>query len=247
MNYLLPESRRPSSGPALTGDDNALVDVDGMYKSTIVSSDGKDVFEGKVPQDFNIDLANNWDPIDGLAEALPAAAGISQAVDSVTRRVLGGKQKFKYLSPQTWSGPSYLSLSIPFDLVNWKSSKEDVLTPLAAMLRLVTPETDKLGRMLIPGPSPVAEAISQYRKNTKEGQAGDASSLVTGKIFTCTIGNFFQMTPCVIKNVSAAFDGMFEHGSGLPMSVEMNVQIESYYPVSREDIETWFSTDRWGV
>jgi hypothetical protein len=255
MNYLITDSSAVSlpNGSSANSSKSDLIDVDGMYKSSIVSSDGEDRFEGYVPEDFSFDLANNWDPIGGLGDAIPGLSAITGSLDQVSKRTLGGVQPFKYFSPQTWNGPSYLSLTLPFELNNWESSASDVLDPMVSMMRLVTPSTDRLGRLQVPGPNPIKSGLEQYADQAKSSSesggtvSGDYTDFLEGKIFKCTVGNFFFMEPCVITNVSAAVDGQFEHGSGLPMSVVMNVQLQSYYPVSREDIEAWFYASRNGI
>tara|TARA_B100000214_G_scaffold357534_2_gene317274 strand:+ start:80029 stop:80757 length:729 start_codon:yes stop_codon:yes gene_type:complete len=242
MNYLTTAFGRPD-GSDVGQSQDGLIHVDGMYKTRIESLDGVDVFEGYIPEDFSFSLANNWDPMGGLAEAVPGVANVAQLVDSISKRSLGGSQKVKYASPQTWSGPSYLSISLPFELSAWKSGAQDVHKPMVNMLRLITPELDDFGRTRVPGPSPILTAIDAYSK----GQNQDVSSLIENRIFKCTIGNFFSMSPCIITDVQVAVDGQFEHDSGLPISSTMNVDVQSYWPVSRDDIDTWFKTETFGI
>lgn len=243
MNYLIGNVTKPINPRS---DDNSYVDVDGMYKSQIRAiSGGNEVFTGYVPEDFQINLANNWDPIGGLGDAIPGLSGVTNAVDGASKRLLGGVQPLKYLSPQTWSGPSYLTISLPFELHNWTSAESNVLSPMLSMMKLVTPSTDPVGRLIVPGPSPVKTAIESY--TASEGGDADYSSLISGKIFACSVGTFFEMSPCIITDVTAAMDGQFEHSTGLPMSVSLNVQVQSYYPVSREDIDAWFFASEYGL
>jgi hypothetical protein len=59
------------------------------------------------------------------------------------------------------------------------------------------------------------------------------------KAFTLNIGTFWKMFPAVVSNVTSNFSSAFEHGTGHPISVEFNIQVESYFTPTKFDFENW--------
>jgi hypothetical protein len=250
-NYLNASTGRPvGSNNRGTKKKNELIHVDGKYLTTISAADSSynnedNVFnfEGYVPEDFNIDIESNWEPFGGLS-ALPGF----DKLDTFSKLGRGGTLANKFLSPQLWGGPSYLSLTLPFELQSWSDSRKDVLNPLVNMLSLISPGISNASGILdVPGPVPLKQAfksITAYTLKNKEGAPPPEAVELGGRIYTCTVGTFFKMTPCIITSVSTAFDSQFDDTNGLPISAVMNVQLQSYYPVTVEDIRTWFQVDK---
>lgn len=251
-NYLIPSVGRPiaaSSGGTASKRD--LITVDDMYltKITSRSNDGEsESFTGYVPEDFNIDLSGEWEPFGGFSELIQSVAGsgVTDVVQTINKGAIGGKLANKFLTPQVWNGPSYLSLDLPIELNAWENTKKDVVDPIKSLMKLIAPSTSPAGMVNIPGPSPVEQigrALQGRFSNPNQTQQAqqNAEELLAGRIITVEIGTFFRMEPCIITNVNTAFDALFEHGTGLPISSVVNVQVQSYYPVMAEDIENWFN------
>lgn len=63
--------------------------------------------------------------------------------------------------------------------------------------------------------------------------------LMLNKAFTLRVGTFWHMFPAIVTNVTSNFSSLFEHETGHPISVEFNIQIESYFTPTKYDIENW--------
>lgn len=239
-NYLQPSASRPASvQSAASAGVGSIPDIDGAYTTEIIAEDdGKQsfVFKGYIPEDFNFDLDSNWSPQGGINEfaqdALNSATrGVAGAVQ---QGAFGGRPVFKQGSYQTWEGPSYLGITLPFELVAWSSGKEDVLDPIIAMLSLVTPLEQDNGLLLPPGLSPLEAAL---------GNSGGPGEF-KGRRISVRIGDFFFMDknedPALITNVSTAVESQFEVGTGVPISATMNVNIISYYPMTDKSVQRIF-------
>lgn len=248
-NYLQKNASRPSGINASSSSGYAggtLPEIDGAYKTTLRAYDGgveTYVFRGYVPEDFNIDLEANWSPKGGLNQFLQDKANqvTRGASDLVQNTVLGGRVGLsRKASYHTWDGPSYLQISLPFSLVAWSSAKEDVLSPMVTMMSLVSAREDEDGVFRAPGLSPFGAAVS-----TKDSKTEDANSELSGLSIGCTIGNFMTLghdtDPCLITNVQSAIESKFDIIDGLPMSVLMNVNITTFYPITDRSLHRIFN------
>lgn len=65
------------------------------------------------------------------------------------------------------------------------------------------------------------------------------NNAMLNKAFTLNIGTFWKMFPAVVSNVTSNFSSAFEHGTGHPISVEFNIQVESYFTPTKFDFENW--------
>lgn len=236
-NYLQPSASRPANiQSAAASGIGSIPDIDGAYTTEIIAEDdGKQsfVFKGYIPEDFNFDLDSNWSPQGGINDVLQNTAsnltgGVSDLVQTGTQ---GGRVANKFGSYQTWEGPSYLGITLPFELVAWSSGKEDVLDPIIAMLSLITPREQEAGLLLPPGLSPIDAAANSTQRE------------FSGRSIRVRIGDFFYMgkeDPALITNVSTAIESQFEVGTGVPISATMNVNITSYYPMTDKSIQRIF-------
>lgn len=242
-NYLQKDAARPvssqSSGVVGTG---SIPDVDGMYTTEITASDDgvtSFVFKGYIPEDFNIDMDANWSPNGGINEAITGAvdSATGGAASAISNATLGGKPvPSRQGSYHTWDGPSYLSLTLPFELMAWSSGQTDVLDPMVAMMSLISPREqagpealqDSNGQggglLLPPGLSPAEAVLDSGNRE------------FAGRRISCRVGKFFHLDgindPCLITNVSTAIDSQFEDQTGIPISAVMNVQLVSYFPMT---------------
>jgi hypothetical protein len=217
-----------------------------MYRTSIEARGPEGnvlTFNGYVPEDFNITIDSEWEPFGGLSEALGGRA--IEAAQNINKATVGGKLVNKYLTPQVWGGPSYLQIDLPFELNSWENTQKDVMDPIVALLRLVTPTTSSAGMLATPGPSPVEQAVNQLNNGQQIDQSPE--NLLTGRIITLQVGEFFRMTPCLITSVQSTFAAQFDHNSKLPIASTVNVALQSYYPVTSEDIQVWFNYNNGGA
>lgn len=90
----------------------------------------------------------------------------------------------------------------------------------------------------IPGQVMDNKFLSGPLNNAKDWEA-KLNNAMLDKAFTLNIGTFWKMFPAVVTNVTSNFSSAFEHGTGHPISVEFNIQVESYFTPTKYDFENW--------
>lgn len=110
----------------------------------------------------------------------------------------------------------------------------------------INPGDIKVGNVdqIISTANSAADAVTN--KNFFKGGLGNAEQwdaklqdMMLNKAFTLRVGTFWHMFPAIVTNVTSNFSSMFEHETGHPISVEFNIQIESYFTPTKYDIENW--------
>lgn len=246
-NYLVQKAGRPFP-LSLTSKQDDLAYIDPMYKMRLYSrgnSAGSIDIEGYVPESFQLNIASDWGAvhdgsmIDVAANLIP---GASQALQVASKGAEAGGLSTRIWqgSAQQWSGGSYLDFSLPFKVRAWIDTEGEVMGPLRNILKLVTPTLVAGGAMLAPGPTPV----SQISKDLLQAVGADtlseaATSVLGGEVIRLEIGTWFRMYPCVIQSVNVEIDSLFEHGTGNPMSVNFEINVKSYYTVTRQQLDEW--------
>lgn len=237
-NYLTKATGRPNAAP--TGGKNDY-HLDDMYKTRVFNADYSIDFEGKMPEDFALALSGNWG--EGLQAAMQdvqsAVLGSAERPAEYLAQAAGISTRNKIMTARTWEQPAYLSFSLPIGLTAYGNTQEEVIIKLRKLLKLTAPKMGAGGLTLqSPGPVPAKLIAEQF------GSVGhDLASQLKGEILTVQVGTFFTMTPIIIQNVSANFDGLMEHGTGNPISVSVILEIESYFAVTAEDIDLWLHGD----
>lgn len=239
-NYLVNSTGRPNATPK--GGDKYWVDL--MYQTRLFNNNKENPidFSGKMPEDFALSLAGNW------------GAGLQSAMQDATSSILGQHERTaeymaqaagistrnKIMTARTWEDPAYLSFSIPIGLTAYGDTQEDVIMNLRKLLKLTAPSV-AAGGLTLKSPGPVPAKLIAQATGTDFG--AELAQKLSGEILTVQVGTFFTMTPVVVQNVSANFDGLMEHGTGNPISVSVQVEVESYFAVTADDIDLWLHGD----
>ena len=256
-NYLTPSTGRPT-GIALAGTRSKkdVQYVDQMYKVRVYNRGSSNPIDisGYTPEDFAINIMANWD------EPFGAASDIGGSVQAVSQGFAGstvaagirafGRNSNIAGSAKVWSGGTSLLFDLPLKVSAYDDTREEVMEPFKKILMLCAPDLGAGGMLVAPGPIP-PELLKGVLGNLKnlQGTTGTAQqwentlkAALEESAFYLEIGKFFKMFPAIITNVSANFNGMFEHGTGFPTSVELNLTIESYLTPTKYDIENWVLT-----
>lgn len=221
-----------------------LIQVNDIHKTKIYTESGLS-FEGYVPSDFQISLQTEWGPIFPSMSASELAAQVTGqplgGIEAIAQ-AFGGSTKSRALSAQAWQGPAYLQISLPIQIDAYSDTKVEIINRLINISKFTTPTESDLGMLIAPGPVPALAVLGELAA----GIGSEASfksitdNITKDQRIYCRVGKFFQMDPCVVTSVVAAFNGQPEDGTGNPMSVEFNIEISSYFAVVHSDIERWF-------
>lgn len=242
-NYFMRGAATVAAGAARGRDD--MVHVDRMYQLHLHNKAGTVKFSGYVPEDFNISLASNWSAPFGNMSMGDAQSGTAQALNA-TVKFAGASTIHKLASARVWDSPQYLTLELPIFLDAYHSTQEEVMDPMVQLLSMAAP--DEVGGLLIPpGPAPAKEVL-----NAAMNMVSDTTGIAHDKefdsqeAFTVRLGTFFAMTPAIITNVSASGDCAFEDITGKPIAADFMVTVESYFAVTRKDLQAWFNPQSLG-
>jgi hypothetical protein len=207
--------------------------VPNMYVARLFTADQKLDLVTNLPARFPIGLATGWDtpfnqPLSDLAgQSVGGRTGQFIQAAGTLGRVIGQTTQHKWMSGAVWNNGSCITISeIPFVLIAYKDPIEEVLKPFQTLLKMVAPEENAYGLLQSPGP---------HLLNEK-----DLTSL-GGDNITLQIGNFFTMNPCIIESVNGDFDTQFDQ-RGTPISMTMSVTVKSFWSVSKQDVDKFFTT-----
>lgn len=229
MNYL----KRNVSGitvPAASPQQSSGIHVDAIHKTHIYNQSGTLSFQGYVPADFQITLQSQWGPMFPTMSVAETVAGQQGAMLERAAGAAGASSKMKVLSAQMWEGPAYLELSLPIHLIALRSTKDEVIKKLQDISLFVTPGIEPSGVLVPPGPVPLGEIASQM---------GVDININEDQLIVCQLGKWFRMTPCIVTSVTAAVSSQPEHETGNPMTIDLNVELRSYFAVTKDDIRAW--------
>lgn len=252
-NYLLFDLPNPPANPnqGARGDKNDLIQVDSIHTTHIYNQSGSLYFQGYVPTDFQISLQSQWGPLfPSMSIAELGFGGAGTTAERIFGSV-GASSKTRSLSAQLWEGPAYLEISLPIQINAYADTKREIIDKLVSISSFVVPGLDaSTGGLIPPGPVPALQAISDLAN--RAGVAGEVGAAVNEQInaatnniteeqtIICQVGRFFRMTPCIVTNVVAAFNGQPEDETSNPMAVDFNLELRSYFAVTKEDIAVWF-------
>lgn len=245
MNFLMTDVAGLTL-PAPVASINALdaIEVNAIHRTQIYNQSGKLSFEGFVPSDFQISLQTEWGPMFPSMSASEIAAqitGKSLGRIETIAQAFGGSTKAQALSAQAWQGPAYLQISLPIQIDAYTDTRKEIIDRLIAISKFTTPSESGLGMLVAPGPIPAQAISGNILGLFSSGAETYLESVSEDNIFYCRVGKFFQMHPCVVTSVVAAFNGQPEDGTGNPMSVEFNIELTSYFAVTHNDIIAWFA------
>ena len=249
-NYLTPANGRPAAQLGGTRSKTDVQHVEKMYKTRIYNRPnlaGGISISGYTPEDFAINIMANWDePLAGMSDV---GAVLGDAVGGPLGGILSSGLKLSGRnaniagSSKVWQGGSSLSFELPMKISAYDDTTKEIMTPLKRVLKLCTPFLDTGGMLIAPGPNPIEFSKILLSAGNISGSADNwqkaLEKALTKTAFYLEIGTFFKMFPCVITNVSAQFNGMFEEGTGFPTSIELNLTVESYLTPTSYDIDNW--------
>lgn len=181
-----------------------------------------------LPENYQLQLSTNFDnpfnsPLSNLLDGKAAQA--AQTAESATTAATGFTSRTKWLSSAVWQGGNLFKLVVPFVIVAQDNAATDVVRIMRNLLKLVAPSEEN-GVLKAPGPN----------LKTAYSEGNDA----TGELITIRLGDFFEMTPCVIEDVNCDFDTQMDNNSKCPISVTITVSITSYWVTTRQDLDKYF-------
>lgn len=252
-NYLMKSDGAARVAPAATSSKENFIDVDNMYKLRLYNKSQTIKFVGYIPPDFSFALDSNWvAPYTETTLNNVAQDGIKHIFKGVgdkgTRTgdilqsgmTLGGGSTFmKAASAKKWAGPSFFGIDLPIFVDAYTDTKTEVIDNIIALLSLCAP-SEKAGLIIPPGPRPIDQIAGSVIDSANQLGANIQNPVDDEESFIVEIGNFFKMDSCVVENVSANFDNVWEDGTGNPISVDFVLRVSSYFAVTREDIRKWF-------
>lgn len=207
-----------------------------MYTARLFNKDHSLDITTNLPARFPIGLTTGWDtpfnqPLADLAANMANAAGFGRTGSAIQTagkfgQATGQTTQHKWMSGAVWNNGSCITISeIPFVLMAKTNPKEEIMKPFQTLLKMVAPDESTAGLLKAPGPHLIGETV---------GELG-------GDILTLQIGSFFTMTPCLLESVNGEFDTQFDQ-SGTPISLTMSVTVKSFFSVSKQDIEKFFTS-----
>lgn len=251
MNYLrkTAATARPNSELRKASD---ILHVDGMYLVSLSNGKGTS-FKGYTPADLSFSISSAWtapyaemDLLQGAADRFTTgrAAAVANSAIKASRKI-GVTQFYHALSGKQWTEPQWLNIDLPIFLHAQGNAKDDVTRKALEALKAVSP-TSVGGMLLAPGPIPAVEiamdAVNSVMGVVPNYVSTDGLSLPSqmDEAFTLSIGNFFLMPKCIVTNINTKFDGRFQEGNGHPISADLMMTVESYFAVTKQDLDSWF-------
>lgn len=204
------------------------------YTAQLITSGGSGSpinITAPLPANYQLGLSTNYDnPFNSpLSSMIGGKTGqIAQSVEPIANAATGATSRNKWLSISTWTGGNAFQLTVPFVIVAETDAATEVVKRMRDLLKLAAPSEDGAGMLTAPGPN--------VRKVTS------ASEENTGELITLRLGDFFKMSPCILESVTCDFDTQMEDESRCPMSVTITVGIKSYFVVTRQDLDIYFSS-----
>lgn len=204
-----------------------------MYSAELLATrDGQKIVHivAPLPENYSFQFSTNFDnpfnqPIsDSIVQNMsgPASRSISAAGSGVTMTT-GMTSIAKWLSGAVWTGGSMFELSIPFVIQAYSDTRREIVSLMRDMLKLTAPSETIGGLLRAPGP---------YMPTSTSEPLGDVISV--------RIGKFFEMSPCVVTNVTSDFDTQMDAIGQSPVSVTITVSVRSYWTTTKEDLDKFF-------
>jgi hypothetical protein len=199
--------------------------------ATTVGAEGRVkplTFVAPLPDKFQFQLSTNFDnPFNSPVQNL-AGGRIGETAGNIVTGVTSMSGLNKYLSHAVWQGGSLFRLTLPFVIVAQHNTITEVLAKMRDMLKLVAPT--EVGGKFLRAPGPNYSSV-----------AGQENSPIEGEVITVRLGEFFEMSPCVIEDVACDFDTQMDVDNKCPISATITVSIISYWTTTRQDIDGYFS------
>lgn len=202
------------------------------YTAQLISTSGSGTsinVTAPLPVNYQLELATNFDnpfnsPVqDMLGSRIgPAAGNIVTGVTSVSGRN-------KWMSSAVWQGGNLFRVVVPFVIVAKRSAANEVVRNMRELLKLVAPSEIAGDFLRAPGPN---------LNSVLSGEGGVSET--TGEIIKIRLGDFFEMSPCVIESVVCDFDTQMDVNDRCPISVTITVSALSYWTTTREDLDDYF-------
>jgi|SRR5690606_10546102 len=186
-----------------------------------------------LPENFQVNITSRYGrPLDAPLSSLAGGGGLAGAAEKIAAVSTGMTSQSKYMSVAIWEGGCVLTFDMPFVFYAFQDAKKEVAEPIKKLMKLAAP-SELAGLLVAPGPRVLnASALMS-------GDISEAASL-GGDFITLHIGNFLRLEPCIITNVAPTFSTQFD-ANGTPISADVNVQIEAYYTITKEDLDKLFA------
>lgn len=180
-----------------------------------------------LPENYTLDLATSWNnPFDQPLSDLLGGAQMVNGASEALKATSGQTTQHKWLSSAVWAQGSVLTVTIPFKFVAYTDAREDVLLKVRQLMELVCPRMGSGGLLVAPGPRMNPDLGNWQRPN--------------GDYIRLRIGTHFVMEPCVVESVAQSLDTQYDQ-NGIPISAAVDVTVKSYFTVTQEDIQKWYS------
>lgn len=198
----------PGSSDLVTADN-----IPDMYKVRLFGG-GIDI-EASIPQNFSLQLSSTWDdPYNKSFVEDGGSGGIVTNSGSPSISGSGNPTGILELGGLSWQAGAHMEFAIPFVFRATKNSKEEVLSKMKELLKLVAPNLD--GNTLV-------------KPDFKDDP------------LTLKVGTFLEISPVIVESISEEFDSIFDQ-EGTPIAVTINVNIKTLYTITDEAIDKMFIT-----
>lgn len=198
-----------------------------VTNDTTLDSEGRRIFPivAFLPEKFNIQFSSQYNTpfARSLSDIIAKVGGeVAGALSATAAAAAGIGTKLKSTTIQMWEESSPLTFSVDFVFQAITNTIADVQDKHRALLKLCAPSLGPDGQTLhSPGPTVFSEVMN-------------------GRTITLQIGSYLRMSPVIVKSVSSDVDTILDK-NGIPMSMSVNVQIESLYSCfTTQDIDQMF-------
>jgi hypothetical protein len=223
------------------------------YRVKLLQKGGKTVI-GNAPQDFELQLQNNYDnlltQLSNMSGALPSSAsglsGLAKAVETGANVVATGAVALGYgqavaATAQVWTGTSPLEFTLPISFRAYDNPSKDVIEPLRDLIAMASPE-GVAAWLKSPGPT-MLEMLEAAKNSITNG-----SSFLTGlnNAITMYFGKNIVVPGLVITGLNVKIYNRAERKTGLPIAAEATVSLRTVVAYSKQNVLAMFYGNAYG-
>lgn len=179
-----------------------------------------------LPEHFSFHVSADWQPLlnnPSLTSILSNLIKDATVAGEISKKAFGVADYSAAATAQVWNSTSPLEFNIPFVFNAVNSATDEVMAPIKALMKLVSPSLTAQGNfLLIPGPS-VIDGIQNK-----------------GYKMQLRIGKSLIFENVIVTGVAPMFDTMVD-SRGDFISAQCDVTIRTTKIITKEDIDNIFS------
>jgi hypothetical protein len=235
-----------SASPSGTATNSGIITTNPNYQITLTQNGTNLMVVGNAPQDFELNLHNNYVDLLTLLNPLLGGGGTGGALLSAAKTTadvvtnvatLTGTSLSRIATVQIWTGTTPLSFTIPISFRAFSSPLNDVIQPLLTLIQMGSP-TDGgggLGTAILNSPGP---SLVDMGKAITANPSGTVSSWLSGlnKAITMQMGSNMVVPGLVIEGLHIKWGMRADRATGLPVAAEATVSFKTVVSFSQQDV-----------